>query len=696
MYVSFRTGAEVGMIRRIIRNAAILISLICLSTLIVYPADSIISIKGIVKDSLGNVLSGVDIFVSSDNFNSKVFNTRTDAKGQYALEKLSAGSYKVAAAKNGYLTKIEDVNAEKEASLDLTLKAISGGQGVHEDPSKFPDTLDWIRRIPKKDVLKETETVAVADGNGGTSEDAQNAPARSFDFAALDNLPVRIELKQIASKDITGSEIENGSEKKNSTELSLSGKIGPDCEVKVEGLKSWWKESLAENLLLDSVKRDAELIGVSGMYDFGEWGTLGLETFYGKDDLNIKKGETASYSPLENSQREWGYTAGWKKKINADTAFNIHVAHFGQQFSGDDPFPEIYDTSDKLSISNQEVKATGNFHVQLMNDHTIDVGIKTQFYSTSNPLFQILSQRTRESYYGFGEMGRHISFYGRDSWRVFKPVTISVGFNYYNFYYENGIQAITPVVEMEYRNESGTSLKTELSYIIDATRAEGNSSEQTLMHLLGDGNTKRDISCSVNLKQELKDGSSIITRFSYTPLLLLNREDDSAGMMWDDISLYITNGNVSSKKAGAFVEKKFKSLDGGIGLDYGEIEGTFSSLLPDDLSLQVFRQGNLDYLLAMIRAYCSETDTELAIKYRRVRDCINEENYLSGDGTSLKYSMLSIQFGQEIPVMRGRGVNLKAILEYDDILAYDDLGSDPLKSLLMPAKRVGGGFLVIF
>ncbi len=688
-------GAEVGVIRRIIRNSAILISFFCLSILFVFPADSIISIKGIVKDSLGNVLSGVDIFVSSDNFNSKVFNTRTNEKGQYTLERLSAGSYKVAAAKNGYLTKIEDVSVQKEASLNLTLNPIAGEKGAQGDASTLPDTLDWIRRIPKKDVLKETDAATVVEGKDDTDQVSQEALAR-FNFATLDNIPVRIELKQVASKDFTTSEMENSSEKKNTTELSLSGRIGPDCEVEMEGFKSRWKESSSENLLLDSLKRDAELIGVTGKYDFGEWGTLGFETFYGKDDLNIKKGETASFNPLESSQKEWGYAAGWKKKIDADMAFNIHFAHFGQQFSGDDPFPEMYESSDKLLISHQEVNAAGNFQVQILNDHTIDVGIKTQFYSTSDPLFRILSQRTRQSYYGFGEMGRHISFYGRDSWKVFNPVTISFGFNYYNFYYENGVQAITPVVAMEYRSESGTTLKTELSYIIDATRTEENSSELPLMHLLENGRRERDVSCTVNLKRDLKDGSSITTRFSYTPLLLLSRDNDVTGMMWDDISLYITDGNASSKRAGAFVEKKFKSLNGGIGLDYGEIEGTFSSLLPDDLPLQVFREGNLDYLLAMIRAYCSETDTELAVKYRRVRDSINEENYVLGDSTPLKYSMLSVQFGQEIPVMKGRGVNLKAILEYDDVLAYDDLGSDPMKSLLLPAKRIGGGFLVIF
>ncbi|MEW5807175.1 MAG: carboxypeptidase-like regulatory domain-containing protein [Acidobacteriota bacterium] len=660
----------------------------------VLPSSNEISIKGIVRDSLGNLLSDVNIFVSSDNFNREIINTRTDERGQYTLEKIAPGVYKIAAAKKGYLTNVENVNASSVASLNLTLKPLTAGAA--KDAEKIPVTLDWVRRIPKKDLLKKVEAASVLErgSHDDTAEAmARRTIARSYGFSTPDSLPFILELKQVASREMSGNEQEGSGDRKNSVALSFSGNIGSDLKIEFEGQRKKWKEASDTDSLFDSLKRDAKLMGIIGSYDLGKWGTLGFKTFYGTDSLTIKDERFSGLSLFEGSQRGWGYSAGWQRKDD-DLAIQVQMSHAGMKFNGDLPYMGLDGSpDDPWSVKNQVINASGNFQASLTAEHEIDIGLRTRFYDNSYPLFRVTSPYDTHSYYGPGEMGKHLFFYGKDHWVIIAPITIGLGVQYYRLYHSGDVQVVIPVFEIEYRAKSGSILKTELSYAMDNILSGGDNSGRASFGAGNPSGHEKDISCKIDLKKEFGSGS-ISARVSYAPLLL-SAEEKASEMPWNDVALYITDGNASRVGAGVFVEKRFKVINGGIGLDYGEVKGTFATVLPDDIPLQMFRQGDMNYLLAILRAYSSESDTELSVRYRKVRDCIYEEGSYESD-LPFRYSMISIQVNQRIPIVKVKGVQLRAVVEYDDILAYDDSRSNPLAGLLVPARRVGGGFLFSF
>lgn len=663
----------------------------------IFPADTIPFISGVVKDTMGKILPGVDIFISSDNFNDIVIRAKTNHKGRYYLKNISPGAYKIAAAKKGYQTDIKNINVQEQKSSDLILKPLA--DTLETDwKDKFPAGLDWIRRVPKKDILKEME--ASVFNKDGKSEEGnhQSFLEESYALSDVRNFPFKVELKQIISRELNGDEsltANDRAHKTNKTSFSVSGSIGDDGHFRVEALKNRWKKSFLDDIQTDYFERKSESLGVAGQYDFGEGGRLGFATFYEKDRLNIKNDDYAEPYPSYGIQRGWGYSATWKKKIDDGMHFDVNLTHAGSQFKGAPIQATSQETyNDVLIVENQIIQAAGRFQAKIFDRHKISMELKTYYHNYSSGSSRIFPFYNKDLYYFTGpeEGGYHIALYGKGSWMVLETVTIGYGVQYYNFFYADGMQVISPVFEIEYKRPSGTTVKAEISYAINSPTG-GRLSANTSGNGHRSTGAMRNLSYKAEMEQKVGEGASIKAHIAYVPLLLLNADGDTLGMVWGDSFLYMTNGNASSLSAGTFFEKKFSSINGGIGLNYGMVEGTFSSLLPDDLPLQIFRQGDLDYFLAVLKASLHKTSTDICMQLRKIRDQSSPQGLL--DHSILEYSLISFQFSQKVPVFNSKGVILKAILEYDDTLDMNEL-TDNIERSLLPYRRVSGGFQITF
>ncbi len=662
----------------------------------IIPAERVPLITGVVKDSVGRILPGVDIFISPDNFNNIVFRARTNQEGKYFLKNISPGTYKIAAAKKGYQTNIKDVNVQDKKSSDMTLKPLANTlEGDWKE--KFPARLDWIRRIPKKDILKELEASVVNNNSKDKSKDNNH---QSFDETHTMNdvlsLPFSVELKQIISRELNGEESLLANDKTNKTSFSLYGNLGDDGRFRVEALKNKWKESFLNDIQADLFERKSESLGIAGQYDFGEGGRLGFSTFYEKDQLNIRNENFTDAISSYGSQKGWGYSARWEKNIASDIRFDVNLTHAGSEFKGTPKLVEIQENiNEMMTVENQIIQAAGKFQANLFDHHKINVGVKTHYHNYSSDSSRIFPFYNRDLYYFTGpeEGGYHISLYGKDSWMVLKAVTISYGVQYYHFFYSEGIQVISPVFEIEYKGKSGSTVKAEISYSINNNFNEGRLYEDVMSNAHRSSGAEKNLSCKAEVEKKLGEGGSIKANISYIPLLLLNADQDSLGMIWGDSFLYMTNGNASSLSAGAFFEKEFSFLNGGVGLNYGTVEGTFSSLLPDDLPLQIFRQGDLDYILAILKGSSKKTNTEISMQLRKVRDQSGHQEL--ANHSAVEYSLISFQFSQKVPVFNAKGVILRAILEYDDTLNGNEL-NDNIERSLLPYRRASGGFQLTF
>jgi Carboxypeptidase regulatory-like domain len=96
------------------------------------------ALQGMVKDAHGRPIEGADIRIEAKNSSRLLTTVKTDAKGHYSLEGLSAGNYRVTLVVNGAVkTSINNTTIEQgestELNFDLTQRraAVTEKKGKH-------------------------------------------------------------------------------------------------------------------------------------------------------------------------------------------------------------------------------------------------------------------------------------------------------------------------------------------------------------------------------------------------------------------------------------------------------------------------------------------------------------------------------------------------------------------------------------
>ena len=115
-------------------------------------ADDPSAFTGTVRDSLGNVLAGVEILfveIPSRQFTPSAV-THSDRKGRFEVARLLAGHYRIAALKQGYRTFIGQVDTVVQDSVEVVLRP-----ALELDEESLPKNASWGLRIPRRGMLHE-------------------------------------------------------------------------------------------------------------------------------------------------------------------------------------------------------------------------------------------------------------------------------------------------------------------------------------------------------------------------------------------------------------------------------------------------------------------------------------------------------------------------------------------------------------
>src|SRR4029434_916916 len=113
-------------------RAASRLVLLALALAVVVPSLAAAqSIAGVVRDASGGVLPGVSVEASSPVLIEKVRTAVSDGTGQYRIENLTPGSYKVTYTLPGFTT-IERARVEVTTGVTITLNADMRLGGVQE------------------------------------------------------------------------------------------------------------------------------------------------------------------------------------------------------------------------------------------------------------------------------------------------------------------------------------------------------------------------------------------------------------------------------------------------------------------------------------------------------------------------------------------------------------------------------------
>jgi macrolide-specific efflux system membrane fusion protein len=118
-------------------------------------------LQGVVKDSRGKNLEGVEVKIKPDNYYSNSYKsqtTTTNAKGYYKFEKLTEGSYSVSFEKSGRISetaRIKKLNSAKakmnslQSALFKANQTFVNGKGTSDpdtdDPTYIQQRADWLQ-----------------------------------------------------------------------------------------------------------------------------------------------------------------------------------------------------------------------------------------------------------------------------------------------------------------------------------------------------------------------------------------------------------------------------------------------------------------------------------------------------------------------------------------------------------------------
>jgi len=257
------------------RSAAVLILVLGVVSSLPVRASEPPALSGQVRDTVGNLLGGVEIlFVDPDRASRPVAVTRSGRDGRFALQDLLPGAYQVAAVKEGYLTFVGGVDTLVQTTLDLVLRP-----ALAVDADEIPRDASWALRLPRRSVLRE---VAAEPVQAPRDLESEGLSARLAE-------PVRVQVDQMFSVGAEGSN--NGTQSAGvdagRTRMLLASSMGGRGRINFEG----WRERVAADRPTDvsdgGASRRASSVNVNLSYETGPDAELAVNAFFNQTDYEL-------------------------------------------------------------------------------------------------------------------------------------------------------------------------------------------------------------------------------------------------------------------------------------------------------------------------------------------------------------------------------------------------------------------------
>ena len=213
-------------------------------------AGEAIPLAGTVKDTVGNVVAGVEILfvrLPSDAFAPTAV-THSDKTGCFKVLDLAPAHYRFAAMKQGYRTLVGQVDTGVQDSIDMILRP-----AVALDADSLPGDAAWALRVPRRGMLYDV-------GARPLSAEDLGSPTAS---RSLDDT-LRMELEQMFSigSDVIQSTPQETEIQPTETRMMLASAIGERGNILVEGRREKLGASVGNDLLESKASQEGAAVSV--------------------------------------------------------------------------------------------------------------------------------------------------------------------------------------------------------------------------------------------------------------------------------------------------------------------------------------------------------------------------------------------------------------------------------------------------
>lgn len=632
-----------------------------------------IGFSGTVHDSLGHGLEGVEVLVLAWSTSSPVAVLRSDREGRFGTGELGAGSYRVAAFKEGYLASIGSVDTWIGQSIDLVLHPMPQPEGTRAAP--LPRDASWMLRLPRRSILRvQQPTPPAADGELEASDDG---------FAE----PMRLQLDQLFSVSLepVDTQVRGGELEATETRMMLSSSMGDRGRILFHGRHEDLGSSSRSGESTSSAGQQAQALSVDMSHQTGADSRLAVAAFYGQKDyeLSTESMDPVALESVRHAQRTWGYDASWslgladvgRMEVELDFQDTLLTAPHTDSGSG---------AGD--GFANRALTAEGSFQRSSSARHQTEVALRAghQWWSTA----QLPSA---EPSAGQDLGGWSVQLEAQDSWAVSGPLTLVYGLGYKQALLARDAALIVPRLGGSWSFDGGT-VRAAASYhaVVDRSSQLDAPPESIPFRPRGTLGYEAEVEWPFASGLSLKGGTS------YSPWQFRALGYGDGTLAADPLPLYMTDGNASLRENHVVLVAQRSATRAYLELHGGRVQGTVAPLLPFDAMVGLAPETGLHYLNARCGVDMRGYGTDIVLDYFKVG-----ARAAGGDpGRSLQES-IELRMQQELRGLQTR-VDLRflaalrvGMVEADSVNEWLQQGGDPapLEAL---NRRLTAGLSVSF
>ncbi len=663
------------------------------------------SITGRVFDLLGRGIPGVDVLVfpgGRDSPGPTLTTFRTDVRGRFHLSDLNPGRYFIALNKPGYQILLAQVNTRILSRLSLTLlPASTGGEPL---PAAGANSMDWILRAPRSDVLKEWRERDLPPTEKGVSdttrgEDGTPSSSRGGGKPSLARVPVNGEVQQWFTSGLPFDAGSSQSTESNgrATALNVRGDIGGRGDWRVGGVAGTLSTGPAEPDA-EGVVRDqgSDRLRLAMRYQLGPADSVRVQARYDRDRLR-EEGFTRLLSPGNQEVRTLGYQANWARRAERGDDLEMNLGFL--QALGRIPDPGAGPgislvPSEEESLQDRRWTAGAAYGFSIKPEHRVSVKAQTRLYRYDfrDEGLILAPVQSALSYAEAGERGWSVSLSGEDTWKLSTPMSLTLGVDYH---WADGLRAsslLVPHVGARLERER-TLFEGRLLARIDRF-ADFYAGDRASFRMEESGENLTGY--RLEMLRKLGATWTLAGHAQQNPLEFEQEHSawDTPVRPADPGAFFLMDPAAMTNELGLQIGKRFNGIEGTLASDRGRASGRVASGL-DQAPIQILGEAEIRYVAVKASARVDRTDTQVQLDYRRM---LQETESAAPGEVPDRASRVDFQVFQQVPFLGRRGP-----MDWRFLFAYQTLSRDPgtagaTISLSLPdrVRRLSGGIGVSF
>jgi hypothetical protein len=586
-------------------------------------------IAGIVKDTVGNLLEGVEVLVIDKSVSiTPVATLKSDGQGRFLVSRLPRGVYRIAALKEGYLTYVGRIDTRLQQWFKVVLHPMPEISGAPLEP--LPEDASWVYRLPRRYVL-DSRGPEVAEAPAAADAPVEATTTREALRLQLDQLfstAAPLGAREGTRPETSGSE----------TRLRMASAIGDRGSIDLNGFLETFDSSIDDGEEQEAASREASAVTLAFRYDTSPDTQLDMTAFYSQRALEHTtlsseiEGAPTPPASAEQGHRRWGYDARWTTRLDPTNKFAVEVEYQNTTFHGPG-VGEPLDNPDGLSelagsifphtgsMNTQAVGASGLYESVSIADHTVQVDFRAQALDTTHPVPRIDPTALTPAFFALS--GLSVGVNAQDRWTVGGPFSVIYGLGYRHGISSHEASLIVPRVGGSWDIDR-LSVSVLVSYHTVAGWNRGLGAEALLLSEPADA-----IGYEAQVELPLTAGLRLAGATSYSPVQFDYVGRAGAGFHDDPRPMYLTDGSAAVRESRVALIQESRRTRTYLEFTEGLVEGTLAAMTPYDVPQEFLTAGQLDYGTGRLGLRVLSSGTDVLLQFQQLSQSPQESTQLA-------------------------------------------------------------------